>query len=112
MRPPEIIITYVTAPDEQTANNLASELVEQRLAACVNVIPGVTSHYRWEGKACTDTELLMIIKTEKSKFSAVRDFILNKHPYDLPEIIAVDITNGFSSYLNWVISETSQQKDK
>jgi len=112
MRQTEVIITFVTAPDKLTANNLASELVEERLAACVNVIPGVTSHYRWEGKVCTDSELLLIIKTEKSKFSAVKDFILSKHPYDLPEIIAVDITDGFSGYLNWVIGETSQQDDK
>ncbi len=107
MKQTEVIIILITVPDKQTANHLASILIENRLAACVNVIPGITSHFRWEGKVCSDSELMLIIKTRQSIFKIVEKLILDEHPYDVPEIIALNLTDGFPGYLNWVINETS-----
>ena len=107
MKNDKIILILASVPDKQTANNLASMLVQERLAACVNIMPEVISYYRWEGKINTDSELLLLIKTQSSKFEPVKEYILKKHPYDLPEIIAIPLTDGFSGYLDWVKKETS-----
>src|SRR5215813_141407 len=100
------IIVLCTCPDEASAERVASALVEERLAACVNRIPGVASTYRWKGTVCRDSELLLVIKTARERFDAVRERIVALHPYELPEVIAVDIAAGHGPYLAWIEAET------
>ena len=95
-----------TCPEQSVAESIARTLVEESLAACVNIIPGLTSVYQWQGKTETDQEVLLLIKTRSNKFSALAERIKQLHPYELPEVIAVDITNGLSDYLNWIRDNT------
>ena len=91
-----------TCPDNQVAEQLATTLVEQRLAACINVVPGLTSIYRWQGKLEKGTEALLLIKTTRELYSAVENAIRQRHPYELPEIIAVTVDEGSPDYLRWI----------
>ena len=96
-----------TCPDDgPTADSIASALVAERLAACVNRLPGVKSTYRWQDEVRHDTEALLLIKTTRERFDALRARILALHPYELPEIIAVDIALGLDRYLSWIAAET------
>ena len=96
------IIALNTCPDEQVASKIAQKLVENRLAACVNIIPAIKSVYRWQGKTEQDNEVLLIIKTRKDVFSRLEAQIREDHPYELPEIVAVPIDTGLQSYLDWI----------
>lgn len=96
------IIALSTCPDEQTASRIAAKLVENQLAACVNIIPAIQSVYRWQGKIEQDNEVLLIIKTRKDVFSQLELLIGEYHPYELPEIVAVPIDTGLKEYLNWI----------
>ena len=96
------IIILTTADSEEEAKKISRGLVEKKLAYCVNTIPSIQSTYYWDGKLCTDDELLLIIKTKKEKFSTVKDWILNNHSYDIPEVIALPITQGSSDYLQCI----------
>ena len=91
-----------TCPDNQVAEQLATSLVEQRLAACINIVPGLTSIYRWQGKLEKGTEVLLLIKTTRECYTAVETAIRQQHPYELPEIIAVTLDEGSSDYLRWL----------
>ena len=91
-----------TCPDNQVAEQLATSLVEQRLAACINIVPGLTSIYRWQGKLEKGTEVLLLIKTTRECYTAVETAIRQQHPYELPEIIAVTLDDGSSDYLRWL----------
>ena len=91
-----------TCPDSQVAEQLATSLVELRLAACINIIPGLTSIYRWQGKLEKGTEVLLLIKTIRKHYAAVEAAIQQQHPYELPEIIAVTLDEGSSDYLRWI----------
>ncbi|XP_030848252.1 protein CutA homolog [Strongylocentrotus purpuratus] len=92
----------VPGPDATVAEKLASDIVEQKLAACVNVIPGLTSVYEWEGKIEKDQELLLMIKTKRSKIDELSEFVRKNHPYDVAEVISLPIENGNLPYLQWV----------
>ena len=96
------IIALNTCPDEDIAGKIASLLVENQLAACVNILPAVKSVYRWQGKIEQDKEVLLIIKTRKDVFSRLEAVIRDNHPYELPEIVAVPINTGLKQYLNWI----------
>jgi len=100
------VLILCTCPDGPTGDSIASALVTERLAACVNRLPGVSSTYRWKGEVCRDTEQLLLIKTARERFAAVRDRIVALHPYELPEVIAVDIAEGLDRYLSWLDTET------
>lgn len=100
------LVVLVTVPDAATGEKLARGLVEARLAACVNIVPGVTSVYRWQGKIETDDENLLVIKTGGDKLVALQDFVVHQHPYELPEVIALEITDGLPAYLDWMNKET------
>ncbi|KAI8612117.1 divalent cation tolerance protein from Thermus Thermophilus Hb8 [Chytriomyces sp. MP71] len=100
-------IVYITTPSIQVARELASSLVEKRLVACVNILPGVMSVYRWEGKVNTDEEVLLMCKTAKEKFAGVRDHVVGVHPYKVPEIVAVDVADALPAYAQWVTDETA-----
>ena len=96
------IIALNTCPDENVASNIATKLVENDLAACVNIIPAIKSVYRWQGKIEQDNEVLLIIKTRKDVFNRLETLIREHHPYELPEIVAVPIDTGLKEYLNWM----------
>ena len=100
------ILVLCTCPDETTADRIAAALVEEHLAACVNRLAGVGSTYRWKGKVCRDSEHLLLIKTTIERFDALRERIVALHPYELPEVIAVDVVRGLPPYLDWIASET------
>lgn len=102
------IIVFSTADSMELAHKIASELVEAREAACVNIIPGIRSIYRWEGKLCDEGELMMLIKTSEERLESVRDRIRRLHTYYLPEIIAVPIDGGDPEYLDWLVSNTGK----
>ena len=95
-------ICLCTCPDEELAQSLARSLIEAKLAACVNILPAVQSVYQWKGKIEKDRELLLLIKTAQHLFPAIETHILARHPYELPEIIAVPIEAGFKPYLQWI----------
>lgn len=95
-------IVLSTAGSEDEARKIAHHLVEQRLAACVNIIPGIESVYRWEGKVESNREYLLLIKTSSTMFPEVRDAILELHSYELPECVEIAVEDGSSEYLQWV----------
>jgi periplasmic divalent cation tolerance protein len=100
--PKEILLVQTTCPDVETARQLTGQLLEQRLATCINLVNNVESHYSWEGKRKQGTETLMLIKAPALKYQALEAAILKDHPYELPEIIAVSLNAGLPAYLNWV----------
>lgn len=102
-------LVLCTCPDLITAQNIAEQLVDKQLAACVNILPGVTSVYQWQGKRETAQEHLLLIKTTTEVFNALEQTIVSLHPYELPEIIAVSIERGLDPYLNWISEQTVQQ---
>jgi periplasmic divalent cation tolerance protein len=103
----ELVLVLCTVPDEATAQNLAKGLVEERLAACVNAIPGLTSVYRWQGKVEIDSEVQLLIKTRRARFDELAAWIEANHPYDVPEIIAMAAEQVSDSYLAWAVAQTS-----
>jgi len=98
----DVIIIYCTVPDTATGERIAQRLVEYRLAACVNLLPGATSVYRWKGRVEKETESLLMIKARAADYKSVEAAIRSQHPYELPEIIAVPVSNGLAEYLDWV----------
>ena len=98
----QAVVLLSTAPKEEEAARIARTLVEERLVACVNVVPGVRSFYRWEGKVQDDPELLMVIKTAPDRQEAVVQRIQELHSYDCPEAIAFPLIGGSEAYLGWV----------
>jgi periplasmic divalent cation tolerance protein len=93
---------FSTCPDDATANRLARMLVERRLAACVNLLPGITSCYRWQGAVETASEVLLLAKTATDRYGEVEQAIRQAHPYELPEIVMVPIDHGLPPYLQWI----------
>ncbi len=96
------ILVLSTADSMELADKIATALIEERHAACVNILPGVHSIYRWEGKICRDAEWLLLIKSTADKFEAVRSTICRVHAYQIPEVIAVPIVAGDPRYLEWL----------
>lgn len=105
--PSPAIAILCTAPDAASAERIASTLVEERLAACVNLLPGVTSVFRWEGKVQREPEVLLIIKTQRERFDAVSARVKALHPYTVPELIALPIDASTPDYLAWLKENTS-----
>ena len=91
-----------TVGDEEQGISIARELIGRRHAACVNIVPGIKSIYRWQGKICRDTELLLIIKTTAEEYDAVAATIQELHSYEVPEILAFDIAQGDARFLDWL----------
>ena len=100
------LLVLCTCPNRDTALGLARRLVEGRLAACVNVVDGLTSVYRWKQATQEDPEALMLIKTCGGRYRELEAAILKYHPYELPEVIAVQIERGLEGYLSWITAET------
>jgi periplasmic divalent cation tolerance protein len=97
-----VLITFCTCPDSASAEAIAHALVQERLAACVNRVPGIASTYRWEGKVTTDREELLLIKTTAGRFEAMKERLLQLHPYDLPEVLALATGPAHEAYVDWV----------
>lgn len=102
----DALVVLVTAPSAERAAEIARALVEERLAACGNVVPGLRSIYRWEGKVQDDAEALLLLKTTRARFDALRDRVLALHPYEVPEVIALPVEAGSERYLAWIRGET------
>ncbi|TVR60970.1 MAG: divalent-cation tolerance protein CutA [Gemmatimonadales bacterium] len=100
-------VVLVTAPDTEVAAGIAGALVSEGLAACGNVLPGLTSIYRWEGEIHRDPEALLVLKTQKGRVEALIRRIGELHPYDVPEVLSLAVEEGLPAYLSWVESETS-----
>ncbi|KAI1886674.1 hypothetical protein AGOR_G00198230 [Albula goreensis] len=93
---------FVTCPNEQVAKDLARGMVEKKLAACVNIIPKITSVYEWQGKIEEDNEVLLMIKTRSTKVSALAEYVRSNHPYEVAEVISLPIDQGNPPYLKWL----------
>jgi periplasmic divalent cation tolerance protein len=95
-------IVLVTAPDLKTARVLAKAALSARLVACANLVPKIESHYRWRGKIESSAEVLLILKTRKSKLAALEKLVLARHPYDTPEFLVLPLSAGSRGYLEWL----------
>jgi periplasmic divalent cation tolerance protein len=102
----EELVVFVTTPSRDQAVAIAKNIVNDRLAACVNIVPAIDSIYRWEGKIARDAETLMIIKTTADSYDALEKRVIELHSYDTPEVIALRINRGSEKYLNWLQTES------
>lgn len=98
-------VVLMTAPRGRKAELLARGLVTRRLAACVNVVPGVVSHYRWQGRLRRDAECLLVAKSSRAKLPALKRWIEANHPYAVPEVLALPVEDGAKPYLRWLAGE-------
>lgn len=104
--PPQLILS--TCPNQEIADIIATTLVDEQLAACVNIVPGIQSVYRWQGKTEKESELLLLIKARADALDKIKTRIVELHPYELPEIIAVPIGDGLKQYLEWINNPDKQ----
>ena len=104
---PAIEVALVTAPDAETGERIARALVEERLAACVNLVPGLRSIYRWEGAVQSDAEVLLVVKTRADRARVLEERVLALHPYDVPELLRIATRGGSEAYLRWVQQESA-----
>jgi periplasmic divalent cation tolerance protein len=102
----QFLIVFVTVPDGEVAARVGRTLVEEKLAACVNIVPGLRSIYEYGGKVCDDAEVLCLFKTRRALYPALRDRLTALHPYEVPEIIAVLLAEGNAPYLAWLANGT------
>lgn len=104
--PMTVLLCHCTCPDVRSADAIASALVEERLAACASVQPGMASVYRWQGRIERAEEVLLLVKTTRDRLAALTARIQALHPYDLPEIMAFETVGGSAPWLDWVEAET------
>lgn len=104
------ILVLTTTDSPELAHRIATALVEAREAACVSIVPGIRSIYRWEGKVCDEAELLLIIKSAAERYEDVRSRIRQLHSYQVPEVIALPITSGDPDYLRWLASQVTNDE--
>lgn len=105
------IVVVTTVGTEEQAYTIAREIVARRQAACVNIVPGIRSIYRWKGKICKDGELLLIVKTLESEFEGVTATIRELHSYELPEILTFNIGRGEQRFLDWIASSVDKDAE-
>jgi len=103
------LLTITTCPDVETAERLGATLLERHLIACVNILPGAVSMYEWKGTVERDQECVLLMKTREDAFDTLRDTVLELHPYELPEVIAVPIQRGLAGYLCWIDEQLNKQ---
>ena len=104
-------VLLCTVPDRDTGRAIARRLVEERLAACVNILPGVTSVYAWKGEVNEDEELLLVIKSRAGRYAELERAVVELHPYELPEVVAVPVSDGLPGYLAWIDESTGTHKE-
>ena len=102
----EIVIALSTFPDEETARRIAGQLVTENFAACANILPGVDSIYRWQGKIESGREVVVVFKTAENRRAAFQESLRALHPYEVPEIIFIPVTAGLPEYLRWVVDNS------
>jgi periplasmic divalent cation tolerance protein len=102
----DYILVFITASSEKEGEKIASSLVKERLAACVNLIGRMESNFRWKGQICSEREVLLIVKTKDRLFEKLKKRVVELHSYEVPEILALPILAGFEKYLSWVEEET------
>lgn len=102
----QFAIVLVTAPDLKVARFLAKAALKARLVACANLLPGIESHYWWQGKMESGPEVLIIFKTRKSKLEVLEKLLLSKHPYDTPEFLVLTLAAGSRKYLEWLAANS------
>lgn len=107
----QVLLVMTNLPDMAAAKRLAHALVQSRLAACVNLLPGVQSIYRWQGQVEEAVEITLQIKTTPNRYHQLEQAILAVHPYALPEVIAIPVSYGHAPYLHWIAAETNQDKN-
>ncbi len=100
------MVVFITASTEEEAAGIARAVVEARLAGCVNIVKGIRSVYRWKGKVEDDSEVLMIVKTQRALFEQLTNKVMEHHSYSVPEIIGLPIVEGLENYLQWLREET------
>ena len=103
----DAMLVLTTLPNSDAAAELAKKVVGEKLAACANVMPAVRSIYRWQGALQDENEVLVLLKTRQARFERLKARILELHPYDVPEVIAVPVEQGHGAYLDWIASETA-----
>jgi len=103
------IVVVTTVGTEEQANLIAREIVARRQAACVNIVPGVRSIYRWKGKICKDGELLLVIKTLEDEFESIAATIRELHSYEVPEILSFSVVRGEQGFLQWIADSVDKQ---
>lgn len=103
-------LAITTCPDMEIAETLATALVEERLAACVNILPGARSVYEWQGKVEKEQELVLLIKSRSDRLNALETRLLELHPYELPELIVVSLVGGLAPYLLWIETQLDKKK--
>ncbi len=108
--PEHHLLVYCTCPNQASAQSIANMLIDEKLAACVNILPGVQSVYCWQGQRETAQEHLLSIKTLHSAYATLEQAIVTLHPYELPEIMAVPITHGLAGYLAWIDDNVANEK--
>jgi periplasmic divalent cation tolerance protein len=99
----ETLVVLVTAPTPEKAAEIARTVVEEKLAACGSVIPGIRSIYRWQGKLCDEAEALLVLKAPKKRLQELSDRIVKIHPYEVPEVVALPIEGGNWKYIDWIV---------
>jgi periplasmic divalent cation tolerance protein len=107
----QVLLVMTNMPDAASAHAMARRLVDQKLAACVNCLPGVKSIYRWQGAIEEADEVTLLIKTTASSYAGLEAAIKDSHPYQVPEIIALPLSGGLPAYLAWVTQETKKDAD-
>jgi periplasmic divalent cation tolerance protein len=102
----DTLLVFTTLPSADKAAELAKALVEERLAACANLLPAIRSIYRWQGKLQDENEVLLLLKTRAEHLERLKLRILELHPYEVPEVLAVPVEAGYQPYLDWLAGET------
>ncbi len=103
----EHYLVYTTCPSQEQAKTMAATLLQERLIACANIFAGSTSLYWWQGELCEATETLCLCKTTKTCYPALEQRIKTLHPYEVPCIVALPLTEGFAPFLHWITAETN-----
>jgi periplasmic divalent cation tolerance protein len=102
----DAMLVLTTLPNADAAGEMAKSLVEEKLAACANIFPAVRSLYRWQGKIQDENEVLVLLKTRQEHFERLKSRILELHPYEVPEVLAIPVEQGYQAYLEWLARET------
>lgn len=106
----DVVVVLVTAPDLDSATRVARGLLESRLVACANLVPGIRSLFWWEGSVEESDEVLMVLKSRRSAVERISGKVRALHPYEVPEVVALDVTSGLGAYLAWVKGETKDSE--